>query len=74
MSLPVRLLIVVGLAALLLAGVLYFLERSGIQLGRLPGDIRIVRGNFTCLIGLGTSLLLSIVLTVVLNLLARWLK
>jgi hypothetical protein len=65
---------VVGLAILLVGGGLYLAGRLSLPLGRLPGDIRIERGNLTCLIPLATSLLLSVVLTVVLNLLVRMFK
>jgi hypothetical protein len=64
----------VGLAILLVGGGLYLAGRLSLPLGRLPGDIRIERGNLTCLIPLATSLLLSVVLTVVLNLLVRMFK
>lgn len=37
-------------------------------LGHLPGDILIRRGNFTVYIPLATSLLLSLILTIFLNL------
>ncbi len=40
-------------------------------LGRLPGDIVIQRDNFTCFFPLATSILLSIVLTLLLNIVAR---
>jgi len=40
-------------------------------LGRLPGDISIQRGNWTFYFPLGTSILLSIVLTLVLWLIGR---
>jgi hypothetical protein len=40
-------------------------------LGRLPGDIFVQRGNFTFYFPLITSILLSVLLTLVLNLLAR---
>ncbi|MBN1148164.1 MAG: DUF2905 domain-containing protein [Anaerolineales bacterium] len=69
-----RFLIVLGLTLTAIGGLLYLVARLGIPLGRLPGDIRFERQNFTCLIALGTSLLLSIVLTVLLNLLARLLN
>ena len=65
-----RLLIVAGLAlaglgvVVLLAGRLPFL-------GRLPGDIQVQRGNWTFFFPIMTSILLSLLLTVVLNLLAR---
>jgi hypothetical protein len=41
-------------------------------LGRLPGDIRIERENIKVFFPLGTMLLLSLVLTIVLNLIARF--
>ena len=71
MSHLVRLFLVLGIASLLIAGLIYLGERLGLHLGRLPGDIRIQRENFTCLFPLATSILLSIVLTLILSLLAR---
>lgn len=38
------------------------------RLGRMPGDLRARRGGVTFYAPLGTSLVLSIILTVVLNL------
>ncbi len=40
-------------------------------LGRLPGDIVLQRDNFTCFFPLATSILLSIILTILLNIVAR---
>ncbi len=40
-------------------------------LGRLPGDIVIQRDNFTCFFPLATSILLSIVLTILFNIILR---
>jgi len=40
-------------------------------LGRLPGDISVERDNFRLYVPLATCLLVSLILTVVLNLLAR---
>jgi len=60
-------LAIVGLA--LMAGGRFFP-----WLGRLPGDIHIQRGNVSCFFPLATSILLSILLTVVLNLLIRFLN
>ena len=58
-------LIVVAIGALmLLAGRLPFL-------GRLPGDIAVQRGSWSFYFPLATSIVLSLVLTVVLNLFAR---
>ena len=67
-----RLLILAGL--LLLAVGLVWPWISKLGLGRLPGDIRIERPGFTCLVPLASSILLSLLLTVLLNVIARLLK
>lgn len=69
-----RLLILVGLAFIVIGGLVYLVARTGLPLGRLPGDIRIERDNFSCFFPLATSILLSIILTLVLNLVVRWLN
>ena len=69
-----RSLIVLGMSLIAIGGLLYLVVRLGLPLERLPGDIRIERQNFTCVFALGTSLLLSIVLTVLVNLLVRLLN
>lgn len=66
-----RLLIVFG-ALILIAGVLLLVFGRLPPIGRLPGDIVIRRENFTIYLPLMTMLLLSVILTVVLTLLARW--
>ncbi|MEW6232959.1 MAG: DUF2905 domain-containing protein [Chloroflexota bacterium] len=66
-----KLLIVLGLC---LAGIGLFLvlwPRLPF-LGRLPGDILIQRGNFTFYVPLVTCILLSILLTLVLNVVFRF--
>jgi len=69
-----RLLILAGLAFIVIGGLVYLVARTGLPLGRLPGDIRIERDNFSCFFPLATSILLSIILTLVLNLVVRWLN
>jgi hypothetical protein len=69
-----RILIILGIIFLAAGGVLYLVARGGLPLFNLPGDIRIERENFTCVLALGTSILLSILLTIGLNLLARLLN
>ena len=61
------------LGGLLLAGVGMVLLVAGRipLLGRLPGDIYVQRGNLTFYFPLVTSIVLSVLLTLVLNLLAR---
>ena len=65
-----RLLVVFGLV-IVAAGVLLMLIGRVPWLGRLPGDVHIQRGNWTFYFPLGTSILLSLVLSLVLWLLAR---
>ena len=65
-----RLLILAGLGLAAVGVVLVFAGRVPF-LGRLPGDIVIQRDNWTLFFPLATMLLLSLVLTLVLNLLAR---
>ena len=69
-----RLLIAVGVILLVVGGLFVFLPRLGINLGRLPGDLQFGNEQFTCLIPIATSVLLSIVLTIVLNLLGRFFR
>lgn len=57
-----RILIIAGLV-LVAAGILWpWFGRLG--LGHLPGDIAIQRKNFTLYIPLGTSIVISVVLTI----------
>lgn len=64
-----RLLMVAGGGLFLVGLLLFFGSRWG--LGSLPGDIVVRRDNFTLFIPLGTMILLSILLTAVLNLVGR---
>ena len=65
-----RLLIVLGLVAVVLGVVLVVFGRVP-GLGRLPGDISVQRGSWSFYFPLGTSLVLSVVLTLVLWLIGR---
>jgi len=74
MLLFARGLMILGLILLAVGGLIYFFARLGIPLGHLPGDIRITGQNTTCVIALGTSILLSIILTIALNIIVRFLN
>ncbi|MCS7051338.1 MAG: DUF2905 domain-containing protein [Thermomicrobium sp.] len=65
-----RLFVLLGLLFLALGVVLLLAGRLPF-LGRLPGDIVYQRGNFTLYIPLMTMLLISLLLTILLNLLFR---
>lgn len=53
---------------LFLVGGFLFLFGKVSGLGRLPGDILIRRGNVTVFIPIGTAIVISIILTLLLNL------
>ncbi len=67
-----RLLIGLGLVLLVAGGLLLLLGRTGIPLGRLPGDISYRGKNLSVYFPLGTSVLVSILLSLVFYLLARF--
>jgi hypothetical protein len=66
-----RVLIALGIL-LVAAGLLYHYAPHVPLLGRLPGDIRIQRGNFRLYIPITTCVVLSVLLTGLIHLLGRW--
>jgi hypothetical protein len=66
-----RIFLILGVVFIFIGGVLFLIVRTGIPIGRLPGDIYVQRENFSCVFALGTSILLSILLTLILNLILR---
>lgn len=68
-----RYLIFGGLVLLLVGGGLYVAARLGLPLGRLPGDIRLEGKGGGFYFPIATSILVSVVLTVLLNLIVRFL-
>lgn len=66
-----RILISIGLVLLLAGFVLFVLSRLGVSSLRLPGDIMVRRENFSIYFPITTMLLLSLVLTLLFNLLGR---
>ena len=68
-----RLLLVAG-GVLLLAGVAVLALGRVPGVGRLPGDITFQAGNFSCFVPIVSMILVSLLLTVVLNVVARFLN
>ena len=66
-----RLLVGLGLLLLIAGGGVYLLGLLGISLGHLPGDFAWQRKNVSVYFPLGTSILLSVVLSLILYLLGR---
>jgi hypothetical protein len=67
-----RMLIGAGLLMAVAGVILLFAGRVGLPLGRLPGDVTYRGPRFTFFAPLGTSLLLSILLSLVLYLISRF--
>ncbi len=65
-----RTLMIVG-GAILFVGAILYLSGRGLPLGNLPGDIHIRRPGLDIYIPITTGILLSLVLTLVLNLFFR---
>lgn len=66
-----RLLVILGVALAVLGGIVMLLGRTGLPLGRLPGDILYRGKNTTFYFPLASSILISVVLSVVLFLIGR---
>jgi hypothetical protein len=64
-----KLLIGGAVVLLVLGGVLFLLGRMGVD--RLPGDLVLRRGDFTLYFPIGLMILLSVVGTIVLNIILR---
>ncbi len=65
-----RLLLVLGAGLVLLGGLFMLLGRVP-AFGNLPGDIRVEGSGFTCFAPIVSMLLLSIILTIIVNVIAR---
>jgi Protein of unknown function (DUF2905) len=63
-------LVIAGLGLALLGGVMWLLGRIPF-FGNLPGDIRIQTQNFSCFIPIASMFILSILATIVLNIIIR---
>ncbi len=66
-----KLIALMGALLLVVGLFMMFFEKLPFGLGKLPGDIVIKRDNFTFYFPLATSILLSLILTLILNLLFR---
>lgn len=71
-----RILVVVGIGICVLGGIILLLSRIPFfnNLGGLPGDVRIQGQNFSCFMPITSMILVSIVLTIALNILVRLLN
>ena len=69
-----RYLMIGGIILFLIGGGVYLASKFGIPIGRLPGDIRIEGENGSFYFPVTSSILVSVVLTVLLNVISKLLK
>jgi Protein of unknown function (DUF2905) len=67
-----RLLIQIGLILVVAGGLIFLLGRLGISFGSMPGDFTWRRKNVTVFFPLGTSIVVSILLTLLFWLFSRF--
>ncbi len=66
-----RLLVILGVALVVIGGIVMLLGRTGLPLGRLPGDMLYRGKNTTFYFPLATSIVVSVVLSAILFLISR---
>ncbi|HEX8355922.1 MAG TPA: DUF2905 domain-containing protein [Segetibacter sp.] len=66
-----KFIVIAGLVIVLAGLAVYFFHNKLHWLGRLPGDISIEKGNFKFYFPLVTMLLLSMLLTIIINIIRR---
>ncbi|MGA7136836.1 MAG: DUF2905 domain-containing protein [Terriglobales bacterium] len=64
-------LVTLGIALVVIGGIVMLLGRTGLPIGRLPGDILYRGKNSTFYFPLASSILISVVLSIVLFLIGR---
>lgn len=64
-------LVMLGVALVVIGGIVMLLGRTGLPLGRLPGDVLYRGKNATFYFPLASSILISVVLSIVLFLMGR---
>jgi hypothetical protein len=69
-----RYLMIGGVALFIIGGGIYLAAKFGIPLGRLPGDIRIEGENGSFYFPVVSSIVVSIILTSILNIISRFLQ
>ncbi|MCX7830578.1 MAG: DUF2905 domain-containing protein [Acidobacteria bacterium] len=68
-----QLLILFGVL-LIAGGVLFLFEKPISFFGKLPGDIRIERENFSIYIPITSMIIISLILTLLLNIISRFFR
>jgi len=64
-------IIVAGIMIILLGVIIYFFHDKLNWIGRLPGDIRIEKGNFRFYFPITTMIIFSLVITIIIQIIKR---
>lgn len=67
-----RVFIGLGILLLVIGGVILLIGKTGLPLGRLPGDFAYKGKNFSFYFPLATSIVISILLTLIFSILGRF--
>ncbi|MCD8232845.1 MAG: DUF2905 domain-containing protein [Cloacibacillus porcorum] len=67
-----KMLVAAGLLLAAIGAVLIIAGKLNIPLGKLPGDITYQKKNLTVFAPFGTMLVVSLILTLILNIFSRW--
>jgi hypothetical protein len=62
---------IIGMILLVAGAILFFMGERIRWLGHLPGDIRIEKGNFRFYFPLTTMVLLSLIITLIINIIRK---
>jgi len=69
-----RYLMIGGIILFAIGGLVFLASKFGIPFGHLPGDIWVERENFSFYFPLASGVLISVVLTIIINVVLRLLK
>ena len=75
-----KVILIVGLLLVVVGGLMWLLGKTGLPLGRLPGDIHVEtegdgrRPAVSCYVPIVSMILLSLVLTIIVNVVIRLLN
>ncbi len=67
-------ILIFGVVLIAVGGAIWLVEHFGLPLGRLPGDVRLRGEGWSFYFPVTTSILVSVVLTVLLNLVFLFLR
>lgn len=65
-------ILIIGIVIVVVGILVYFFHNYLRWIGRLPGDIRIERGNFRFYFPLATMIILSLLVTLIINIFKRF--